>query len=55
MAAKGAVAGGVGVPSKFGKSGDAVADDRNWVARIDNELHCTSAWQKDWGFLAGDS
>ena len=34
-----------GIGNKFGSgSGDAVADDRNWVARIENELNCTSAW-----------
>ncbi|KAL4502300.1 hypothetical protein ABPG72_011887 [Tetrahymena utriculariae] len=38
---------------KFVKNADAVADDRNWIARIQNELNCVSAWQKDWGFLAG--
>jgi len=32
--------------------GDAVADDRNWISRIQNELNCTNTWQKDWGFLA---
>ncbi|KRX07863.1 hypothetical protein PPERSA_10251 [Pseudocohnilembus persalinus] len=38
---------------KFVKNCDAVADDRNWIARIDNEMNCTHSWQKDWGFLAG--
>lgn len=43
-----------GSGNKFIKTGgDAVADDRNWIARIQNELNCTSAWYKDWGFLAG--
>lgn len=41
------------VNSKFVKNIDPVADDRNWIARIENELHCTAAWQTDWGFLAG--
>jgi len=43
------------VTGKFGNKvgSDPVADDRNWIARIENELHCTAAWQKDWGFLAG--
>lgn len=44
-------AGGGG--NKFVKSSDAVADDRNWVGRIQNELNCTAMWDKDWGFLAG--
>lgn len=35
--------------------GDAVAQDRNWVSRIQNELNCTASWQRDWGFLAGGS
>lgn len=39
--------------AKFVKSSDAVADDRNWVGRIQNELNCTTMWDKDWGFLAG--
>lgn len=31
----------VGAGNKFGKvGGDAVADDRNWVDRIHNELGC---------------
>ncbi len=35
----------LGAGNKFaGKTGDAVADDRNWIARIENELHCTAAW-----------
>lgn len=38
---------------KYAKSNDAVADDRNWVGRIQNELNCTAVWDKDWGFLAG--
>jgi hypothetical protein len=48
---KNAGAGPPGPGGKFVKSGDAVADDRNWISRIQNELHCTSAWHKDWGFL----
>jgi len=39
--------------NKFGKTGDAVADDRNWIATIKNELKCADQWEKDWGFLAG--
>jgi len=40
---------------KFGKSSklDAVSEDRNWISRVSNELTCTAAWHKDWGFLAG--
>eukprot|EP00828_Plagiopyla_frontata_P046508 TRINITY_DN8286_c0_g1_i2.p1 TRINITY_DN8286_c0_g1~~TRINITY_DN8286_c0_g1_i2.p1 ORF type:complete len:198 (-),score=59.50 TRINITY_DN8286_c0_g1_i2:172-765(-) len=38
---------------KFVKQLDAVADDRNWVGRIQNELNCVAQWQTDWGFLAG--
>lgn len=45
-----------GAGGKFAKTGgDAVADDRNWIARIQNEMNCTHSWQKDWGFLAGGS
>lgn len=51
MPPKQAPAGG----AKFVKSNDAVADDRNWVGRIQNELNCTAMWDKDWGFLAGGS
>ncbi len=33
------------VVGKFGKKDvDAVADDRNWIDRIHNELNCTAAW-----------
>ena len=40
--AKGAIQGGK-------KSGiDVVAEDRNWVDRIQNELNCASVWTKDW-------
>lgn len=45
----------VNAGGKYTKSNDAVADDRNWVGRIQNELNCTAAWYKDWGFLAGGS
>lgn len=41
--------------SKFVKTGDAVSDDRNWIGTIKNELKCAELWEKDWGFLAGDS
>jgi len=34
---------------------DAVANDRNWISRIENELNCTAVWFKYWGFLAGGS
>lgn len=27
---------------------DVVAEDRNWVDRIQNELNCASVWTKDW-------
>ena len=33
--------------------GDAVANDRNWISRINNELETTATWHKYWGFLAG--
>ena len=34
-------------PSK--KTGiDVVAEDRNWVDRIQNELNCAAVWTKDW-------
>lgn len=54
----------VGSGAKFGASSDAVADDRNWVftrdiinqiGRVQNELTCVAAWNRDWGFLAGNS
>lgn len=32
-----------------------MADDRNWIGRVNNELTCTAAWNRDWGFLAGNS
>ena len=38
---------------KYTKTSDAVADDRNWIGRIQNELNCTAAWGRDWGFLKG--
>jgi hypothetical protein len=57
-----------GGSSKFGNSTNPVADDRNWVilewivllvfnqvGRVQNELTCVAAWNRDWGFLAGDS
>ncbi|CAD8146536.1 unnamed protein product [Paramecium octaurelia] len=40
---------------KFVSTGDPVADDRNWIGRVNNELTCTAAWNRDWGFLAGNS
>ncbi len=27
---------------------DVVAEDRNWVDRIQNELNCAAVWTKDW-------
>jgi hypothetical protein len=36
-----------------GKAKDIVADDRNWVDRVENELNCTNNWNSQWGFLAG--
>ncbi|KAM3127684.1 hypothetical protein pb186bvf_020227 [Paramecium bursaria] len=44
-----------GSGGKFASTGDAVADDRNWIGRVNNELTCTAAWNRDWGFLAGKS
>ena len=38
--------------SKFNKTADAVADDRNWIALIKNEFKCADVWYSDWGFLA---
>jgi len=41
--------------SKFGKTIDPVSDDKNWRDLIRNEATCANVWEKDWGFLAGDS
>ncbi len=39
--------------SKYKFTSDAVSDDRNWIALIQNEMNCAAQWQQDWGFLAG--
>ena len=30
---------------------DVVAEDRNWVDRIQNELNCAAVWTKDWFYI----
>ena len=30
--------------NKFTKTADAVADDRNWIALIKNEIKCADVW-----------
>ncbi|CAD8130165.1 unnamed protein product [Paramecium sonneborni] len=40
---------------KFVSTGDPVEDDRNWIGRVNNELTCTAAWNRYWGFLASNS
>lgn len=31
---------------------DVVAEDRDWISVIENELRFQENWQKDWGFLS---
>lgn len=34
---------------------DVVSQDKDWRSVIENELRFQENWQKEWGFLAGDT